>query len=136
MKEKSRLSYVEFATVIIAIGIVSMQVVPKFTQATETSRTDALIQELQEMRTQLKLYRAEHDDQWPPTDSFDSFEAAMTDTDGRHKPYVERIPVNPGNGLNTVRFDSRAAGANRAGWRFDAETGRFQADDCPEHAGL
>ncbi|MHC4568875.1 MAG: hypothetical protein ACYTE3_24315, partial [Planctomycetota bacterium] len=65
-----------------------------------------------------------------------SFEAAMTDTDGRRKPYVERIPFNPCNGLNTVRFDSKPAGMNRAGWRFDAETGLFQADDCPENAVL
>jgi hypothetical protein len=136
MKEKSRLSYVELATVLVALSIVSMQVVPRFTQATETSGSDALIRGLEEMRTQLNLYYSQHDDHWPPTDSFESFEAAMTDTDGRRKPYVERIPFNPCNGLNTVRFDSKPAGMNRAGWRFDAETGLFQADDCPEHAVL
>lgn len=136
MKEKSRLSYVELATVLVALSIVSMQVVPKFTQATEASRTDDLIQGLQEMRTQLKLYCAQHENHWPPTDSFENFEAAMTDTDGQREPYVNRIPVNPCNGLNTVRFDGKPAGANRAGWRFDAETGLFQADDCPKHAVL
>ena len=33
MKEKSRLSYVELGTVVIALSVVSMQVVPKFTAA-------------------------------------------------------------------------------------------------------
>lgn len=136
MKEKSRLSYVELATVLVALSIVSMQVVPKFTHATEASRTDDLIRGLQEMRTQLKLYRVQHDNLWPPTDSFESFEAAMTDTDGRREPYVNRIPVNPCNGLNTVRFNGEPAGANKAGWRFDAGSGLFQADGCPKHAAL
>jgi hypothetical protein len=56
MKEKSRLSYVELATVLVALSIVSMQVVPRFTQATETSGSNALIRGLEEMRTQLNLY--------------------------------------------------------------------------------
>ncbi len=136
MKEKSRLSYVELATVLIALSIVSMQVVPKFTQATEASRTDDLIQGLQEMRTGLRLYSAQHENCQPPTDSFESFKAAMTDTEGQREPYVERIPVNPCNGLNTVRFDGKPAGANRAGWRFDSESGLFQPDACPKHAVL
>lgn len=136
MKEKSRLSYVELATVLVALSIVSMQVVPKFTQATEASRTDELIRGLEEMRTQLKLYHVQHDNLWPPTDSFESFEAAMTDTDGRREPYIDRIPVNPCNGLSTVRFDGEPAGANKAGWRFDARSGSFQADDCSKNAVL
>lgn len=136
MKEKSRLSYVELATVLVALSIVSMQVVPKFTQATEASRTDELIQGLQQMRNGLKLYSVHHESTWPPTDSFESFEAALTDTDGRREPYVEKIPVNPYNGFNTVRFDGESAGANLAGWRFDTDSGLFQADNSRKHAVL
>ena len=136
MKEKSRLSYVELATVLVALSVVSMQVVPKFTQATEASRTDELIQGLQQMRTQIRLYSARNENRWPPTDSFESFEAAMTDTDGQREPYVEKIPVNPYNSLNTVRFDSKPAGANQAGWRLDTKSGVFQADNSEKHAVL
>lgn len=136
MKEKSRLSYVELATVLVALSIVSMQVVPKFTQATEASGTDDLIQGLEQMRTQLRLYRAQHEGHWPPTDSFESFEAAMTTRQGDRGPYVERIPFNPCNGQNKVRFDGQPAGTGEAGWRFDSESGLFQADDCPSHAVL
>ena len=136
MKEKSRLSYVELATVLVALSVVSMQVVPKFTQASEASRTDELIRGLQQMRTQLRLYSVQHENRWPRTDSFESFEAAMKSVDQQGEPYVERIPVNPCNGLNTVRFDSEPAGTNEAGWRFDGESGLFQADDCPKHAVL
>ena len=135
-EEKSRLSYVELATVLVALSVVSVQVVPRFTQATEASRTDELIQGLQEMRNGLKLYNVHHENSQPPTDSFESFEAALTDTDGRREPYVNKIPVNPHNGLSTVRFDGKPAGANQAGWRFDTKSGSFQADNSPKHAVL
>ena len=136
MKEKSRLSYVELVTVVIALSVVSIQVVPKFTAASEGSETAELIEGLQRMRTQLTLYRAEHEYAWPPTDSFESFEAALTSSEGRGEPYVSEIPTNPCNGLNTVRFDGEPAGANKAGWRFDTESGSFQADNSDRYAVL
>ena len=135
-KEKNRLSYVELATVLVALSIVSMQVVPKFTQATEASKTDELIQGLQEMRNGLKLYSVQNENPVPPTDSFESFEAALTDTNGEGEPYVKKIPVNPYNGSNTVRFNGDPAGANKAGWRFNTESGSFQADNNRRHAVL
>lgn len=136
MKEKSRLSYVELVVVVIALSVVSIQVVPKFTAASEDSNTHDLIDGLQTMRTQLTRYRAQHEGNWPPTDSFESFEAAMTSSEGRRKPYVEETPTNPCNGLNTVRFDGEPAGTNKAGWRFDTETGLFQADNSDKCAVL
>ena len=68
--------------------------------------------------------------------ALESFETAMRSANQQGEPYVERIPVNPCNGLNTVRFDGEPAGTNEAGWRFDSESGLFQADDCPKHAVL
>jgi hypothetical protein len=60
----------------------------------------------------------------------------MTTKVGRYGPYVKRIPTNPLNNLNTVRFDGEPAGAGIAGWRLDTETGLFQADDSTAYAGL
>lgn len=131
MQDKSRLSYVELVTVALALSMVSIQFVPRLTRATEGSTTRDMIEGLQIMRTQLALYHAEHDNSWPPSDSFGSFEAAMTTRQRRREPYVKEIPVNPCNGMNTVRFDGEPAGANKAGWRFDTQTGLFQADSNP-----
>ncbi len=136
MKEKSRLSYIELATVVIALTMVSIQVVPKFTQATEGSRTRDMIEGLQTMRTKLSLYYVQHDNSWPPGNSSESFEAAMTTGQGQREPYVRKIPVNPCNGMDTIRFDGEPAGANKAGWRFDTQTGLFQADNNATYAVL
>ena len=113
-----------------------MSVVPKFTQASRESRTCELIDGLHQMRSQLDLYRAQHDNCLPPVDSFESFKTNMTTKVGQYGPYVEKILVNPFNNLNTIRFDGEPAGADKAGWRIDTESGLFQSDDSDAHAAL
>ncbi len=136
MKEKTRLSYVEVVIIASVLSVVTMTVVPKFIGASPESKTSDLIDGLQEMRAQLDLYRAQHEDSLPPVDSFESFKTAMTTKMGQCGPYVKKVPVNPFNNLNTVRFDGEPAGAGKAGWRVDTETGLFQADNNAAYAGL
>lgn len=136
MKEKTRLSYVEVVIIASVLCVVTMTVVPKFIKASPESKTSGLIDGLQEMRSQLDLYRAQHENSLPPVDSFESFKTAMTTKIGQCGPYVGKVPVNPFNNLNTVRFDGEPAGAGKAGWRFDTKTGLFQADNHAAYAGL
>lgn len=136
MKEKTRLSYVELVIIGFVLSVVATTVVPKFIEASTESKTSDLIDGLQQMRAQLDLYRAQHENSLPPVDSFESFKTAMTIKAGQYGPYVEKVPVNPFNNLNTVRFDGEPAGAGKAGWRVDTETGLFQADNNAEYAGL
>ena len=136
MKEKTRFSYVEVVIIASVLSVVTMTAVPKFIEASPESRTSELIDGLQEMRSQLDLYRAQHENSLPPVDSFESFKTAMTTKTGQYGPYVEKVPVNPFNNLNTVRFDGEPAGSGKAGWRIDTKTGLFQADNHAAYAGL
>jgi len=130
MREKIRFSYIEVVGIAIVLGTVAMTVAPRLIEASAESKTCDLIDGLQEMRAQLDLYRAQHEGHLPTTDSFGSFKAAMTTKIGRYGPYLKRIPTNPFNSLNTVRFDGEPAGAGIAGWRLDTKTGLFQADNA------
>jgi type II secretory pathway pseudopilin PulG len=137
IREESRFSYIEAVTIAIVLGLVGMTVYPRFIEANQESKTGELINGLQMMRSQIALYRVQHEEQFPPTHSFEAFKNAMTTRDGkRDEPYVRKIPVNPYNGLDTVRFDGERAGANQAGWRFDTKTGLFQADNNDAYASL
>jgi len=136
MKDKTRSSYVELITIAIVLSVVALTAVPKFIEASPEFRTSGLIDGLQQMRAQLDLYRAQHENNLPPVDSFESFKTAMTTKIGQYGPYVEKVPVNPFNNLSTVRFDGEPAGADKAGWRIDTKTGLFQADNNAEYAGL
>ena len=136
MGERTRLLYVDVVVITVALTIIGTTTVPKFTRASTESKVTDLIEGLETMRVQLDLYRAQHNDSFPPSDSFESFETAMTKKVGKYGPYVKKIPVNPFNRLNTVRFDGEPAGAGRAGWRLNTETGLFQADNSPVYVGL
>jgi len=136
MREKIRFSYIEVVGIAIVLGIVAMTVAPRLTEASAESKTCDLIDGLQEMRAQLDLYRAQHEGELPTTDSFGSFKTAMTTKISRYGPYVKKIPTNPFNNLNTVRFDGEQAGAGIAGWRLDTKSGLFQADNSAAHACL
>jgi general secretion pathway protein G len=136
MKERSHLSYIEAVIILVVLGVFTMRVVPRVAQASPESQICDLIDGLEQMRSQLDVYRARHDGSLPDVGSFDVFQTALTTKAGRYDPYVKKIPVNPFNNLNTVRFDAEPAGANLAGWRLDTETGLFQADDSVAHAGL
>lgn len=135
-EEKAQWSYTEIIIIAVVFSIFAIRVVPRYTKANPESRIGELIDGLLEMRTQLDLYRAQHEGSCP-VDSFESFQTALTTKIGRCCPHVKKIPANPFNNLNTVRFDGKPAGIGKAaGWRLDTKTGLFQADDSVAHAGL
>jgi type II secretory pathway pseudopilin PulG len=136
MGERTRLSYVEVVIITVVLSIVVMTMGPKLTRAGVESKLSALIDGLEAMRVQLDLYRAQHDESFPPCDSFESFKTAMITERERYGLYLKKIPVNPFNNLNTIRFDGEPAGAGIAGWRFDTQSGLFQADNSCAHAAL
>jgi general secretion pathway protein G len=135
MRERDRFFYTEIIIIASVLGVFAMRVVPRVAEANPESRICELIDGLEQMRAQLGLYRAQHSGCFADS-SFEVFESAMTTKVGRYGPYVSKIPVNPFNNLNTVRFDGEPAGAGIAGWRLDTENGLFQADDSTAHAGL
>ena len=136
MKVKHSLSYIEVFIMAFVLGIAAKLVSPQSAEASTEAKTCCLVDCLEAMRTVLDLYRIHHEDCFPPSDSFAGFAIALTTKAGKFVPYVERIPVNPFNSLNTVRFDGEPAGAGKAGWRLDTNTGLFQADNDVAHAAL
>ncbi len=139
MRAKSGFTLVEILIVVVILGILAAIVIPQFTDASTEAKTSSLCADIQTMRSQIELYKIQHTDSLPPTDTFANFEAAMTTkgADGRG-PYMQKIPTNPFNNLNTIRFEIGVgtAGAGTHGWVLNTDSGAFQADDSAEHAAL
>ena len=136
MKDKIHFSYLEVVIIVFILGIAARTITPQFAEAGSEEKVSDLVEGLEVMRAQLDLYRLQHRNCLPPADSYSSFETAMTTKVGRYGPYVKKIPTNPFNNLDTVRFDGEPAGAGKAGWRFDTGTGLFQADNDAVYAAL
>jgi general secretion pathway protein G len=143
MIRKNGFTLVEILVIIVILGILAAVIIPQFTDANAEARTSALLSDLRRIRSQIELYKFQHKEQLPAKTGETSAEfvrriTTTTDADGNagsdNGPYLQSIPRNPFNDLNTVRLDGDAAGANTEGWRFDTTTGTFQADDSADHA--
>jgi len=115
---------VEVLIVITILGILATIVIPQFSTASETTRENTLKDEMRYLRTQLAVYKAQHEDRaagYPggvvtatPTEAALVAQLTMhTDVTGntsatatatfKFGPYLSQMPANPINGLNTVR---------------------------------
>jgi general secretion pathway protein G len=145
MKAKSGFTLVEILIVVVILGILAAIVIPQFTEASTEAKTSSLCTDLQTMRSQIELYKVQHNDDLPGTGTA-SFEESMTqktditgalDAAGAYGPYLQKIPTNPFNDLNTVQVEAgnSGLGSGNTGWHFDSTTGAFHAD-TDDHVAL
>ncbi len=136
---------IELLIVITILGILAAIVVPRFSDASHTARENALKDDLRYLRTQVVVFKAQHRDVAPGYPNGDTtavptavdFVKQMTgNTSELAKvgagasfnlgPYVPRIPVNPVNGLDTVRVIGNGAPLpgpdNSTGWIYKPQT--------------
>jgi general secretion pathway protein G len=139
MKSKHGFTLVEILIVVVILGILAAIVIPQFTDAATESKESSLRSDLQTIRSQIELYKIQHNDNLPTMNNGAStgltFEATMTGytlQDGSAStrgavgalgPYMQTIPVNPftaGNGVGGA-----SASGSPQGWTFDTTTGEF-----------
>ena len=138
---------VEILIVVVIIGILAAIAVPKLSNASQVARENSLKEDLRLLRTQISVYRANHQDVYPGfpggdagqtptqqafndqltlyTDLFGNTSATQT---GPYKlgPYMPQVPANPVNFLATVKM--LAAGDaftadKTTGWLYQPSTG-------------
>ena len=143
MRAKSGFTLVEILIVVVILGILAAIVIPQFTEASTEAKTSSLCTDLQTMRSQIELFKIQHNDDLPGAHATTSFTDAMTgttdvagDSTGTgYGPYVQKIPTNQFTDDDTITEDGTLGDAS-AGWEFNTTTGAWHADDTAEHALL
>jgi general secretion pathway protein G len=126
---------VEILIVVVILGVLAAIVVPRLSQASKQTNETNLKANLQTMRMQIEVYKAEHADQLPGAALDTTFAEAMigttneagSKTGSTHGPYLNSIPKNPCNNSNAVDVDG-VAGDNNAGWQWNSTNGIIKAD--------
>jgi len=148
MKAKSGFTLVEILIVVVILGILAAIVIPQFTEASTEAKTSSLCTDLQTMRSQIELYKIQHNDNLPGQVGSATFIQAMTgqtEVDGdvwaagpAYGPYVQKIPTNQFIDDNSIQEEVGQAGLGDGsnGWHFDTTTGQFHADDDVPHSQL
>jgi general secretion pathway protein G len=145
---------VEILIVVIILGILAAIVIPQFSNASANARASMLADNLRIMRTQVMVFKAQHNSVSPgypggeatqaPTEaafvdhitlaSKPTCETAAPGTAGYiYGPYMTKFPENPINGKTSVRVladgdDFPTAPSNSYGWVFQPFTLLFKSD--------
>jgi len=153
MKAKSGFTLVEILIVVVILGILAAIVIPQFTEASTEAKFSSLKTDLQTLRSQIELYKIQHNDV-PPT--FGNFVNQMTEksdingtvppADGlaAYGPYIQKVPINQFNdmyddtGIHGKLDNSGTAGDNKGSWEYNQNDGSIYPDDNydPNHATL
>jgi general secretion pathway protein G len=142
MKAKnSGFTLVEILIVVVILGILAAIVIPQFTEASTEAKTSSLCTDLQTMRSQIELYKIQHNDALPGAGGATLIEAltGQTDVAGAvgtdYGPYVQKIPLNQFNDKDAITSGvvSPAPVDITVGWYFNTDTGAFHACDTAEH---
>ena len=120
---RSGFTLVEILIVVIILGILAAIVIPQFTNASTSARVASLQGQLQTLRSQIQLFKLQHNDvlpdlvtnQWAQMMTTTNVTGAVDVTAaGKYGPYLESLPSNPLNSFNTVA----AAAAANVGWVY------------------
>lgn len=138
---------IEVLIVVVILGILAATVLPQFSVSNREAKESVLRQNLQTMRSQLQLYRFQHNDTYPGpaadivgqlTQTTD-INGSTTATERPYGPYLANgVPANPfmtGADAKAIEIETDGsvtfapASASAAhGWWLNTVTGEFRAN--------
>jgi len=130
---------VEILIVVVILGILAAIVIPQFSQASNEARESSLKSNLQSLRSQIELYRIQHNEILPADGAeLTRVLTEKTDIDGvtwvsgtGYGPYMRIVPTNPFTNTSVIG-DATGAGVD---WLYTptgtaaTDTYTFVADD-------
>jgi general secretion pathway protein G len=140
---------IEVLIVVVIMAVLAATIIPQFSTSTKDARESSLKFNLQSLRTQIELYKVQHNSTVPDgTNNLKQLTSAsdvtgalsttgLVDATHPYGPYVQNaLPVQPFSGLNTVKLDTGAAGTLPTatagvggGWIYRATTGEIWIDN-------
>lgn len=148
MKAKSGFTLVEILIVVVILGILAAIVIPQFSDASSQANMSKLQSDLQMLRSQVQLYRVQHNDNLPHTTDLQAFADRLTqktdktgtvDAGGAFGPYMMSIPKNPfvddDNPLFGFVTDTPTLFDGTTHWWVNTSTGAIYAN-CAEGEDL
>ena len=150
---RAAFTLVEVLIVVVILAILAATVLPQFQNASGQAQASAIRQNLSVVRSQIELYRVQHNGELPPATTSTEFVNLMTNATTRAHatgdgatlgPYISgKFPANPAvaDAANAVTVDVVAAAptsdttvaAGGEGWWYRSDTGEFRAKGSDEY---
>lgn len=125
---------VEILIVVVILGILAAIVIPQFTNASTAAKASSVLSQLQTLRSQVELYKNQHNNEYPTSDGTASgtwdwtlLTSKTTITGSKtgssseliYGPYMQQAPKNPFT-TNATGTGSTAAADGSVAWVIDA----------------
>ncbi len=130
---RSGFTLVEVLMVAVILAILAVVVVPQFTDASVDVKSSALRASLHTIRSQLELYKAQHNGKYPAQATMvhlmtnkTTADGTVDNTNGKFGPYLQTTPINPVDSLDTIASSQDGNG----GWAYDENSGSFKSNDA------
>jgi prepilin-type N-terminal cleavage/methylation domain-containing protein len=138
--KRNAFTLVEILIVVVIMAVLAATIIPQFTASTKDAQDSTAVFNLQALRSQIELYKAQHGGTPPATlDKLTNRtnSSGTTGTDAATYPlgpYMLRLPENPLNGKSEVEaittYPPAAAGATTAGWLYHSTSGNIYLNDA------
>jgi len=141
MRKNKGFTLVEILIVVVILGILAAIVIPQFSDASTQSKVSSSLSSLQSLRSQIELYKIQHNDNPPALATFEEQMELYSDVSGTtaatkgtsvasggngiiYGPYVQEVPTNPWSDSDEIA----AAAAADNGWVYNETTGDIWLD--------
>jgi prepilin-type N-terminal cleavage/methylation domain-containing protein len=135
---RSAFTLIEVLIVVIIMALLAATIIPQFASTTNDAKKSSLNFNLQTMRSQIEMYKINHNATPPSLLKFSDQMTKATDINGNttgtnliYGPYIQgQIPTNPFNNLSTIVAvadqTKDPTGVNgTSGWQYNETTGGF-----------
>jgi general secretion pathway protein G len=134
---KGGFTLVEILIVVIILGILAAIVIPQFTNASQDARKSSVSSQLQSVRSQIELWKLQHQDKLPNltgTTSTTGWNLLTKQSDylgaippgtglQAFGPYLQQVPINALNSMSNVIAGNGGTVSGINGWIYDYGTG-------------
>ena len=132
---RTAFTLVEILIVVVLLAILAATIMPQFSSSTKDAEEASALYNLQGLRSQIEIYKAQHSGQAPSTLDKLTARSNAQGTTGADPatypfgPYMPRVPENPLNGQRGVEtissYPPSAVGAGTAGWLYHSDSGNI-----------
>ncbi len=139
-KQRNAFTLVEILIVVVIMAVLAATIIPQFTASTKDAQISTAVFNLQGLRSQIELYKAQHSGVAPATLDKLTNRTNVSGTTGTDSatypfgPYMLQIPENPFNNKSAAdpitTYPPTAAGAATAGWLYHSTSGNIYINDA------
>ncbi len=135
-RQSRGVSLVDLLIVVILMAVLATIIIPQVRDPADNDKADTALSHLHTLRSQVELYKTQHDGQPPATLELltkRTNRRGAEDALGAYGPYLHEIPANPlvdreiATTVTEVTTDPTAP-TNNGGWIYNTQTGGVWLD--------